>query len=58
METIHPLLFLPLLYIVCFLIFILFSLSLYFTVIASSYGNLPENVFYMFRVLFCLSFSL
>jgi len=55
METIHPLLF-PF---SCtwFASSLLFSLSLYFAVIASSYGNLPESIFYMSCVFFRLNFS-
>lgn len=34
------------------------SFSLYFAVIASSYGNLPESIFYTSRVFFSLNLLL
>lgn len=36
---------------------LLFSLSLYLAVIAPSYGNLPESIFYTSRIFFRLNFS-
>lgn len=56
METIHPLLHPPP---SCtwFAFSLLFSLSLYLAVIAPSYGNLPESIFYTSRIFFRLNFS-